>query len=553
MTDLLRVLPHFPVGQYAALIPALEKHEVTTTELLTLDATELGKRTQLPLLDIKRLCAAVLRALHSDLGVALPVSTTPTAAAAGDGGGGKTGSATGAATVNVESHLKPELPGAVTATTINHLGSQLRHNHAQLAARWSTISTLNPELDAALGGGIPTGYVTEITGESGAGKTQFLLSLLLAVQLPPPHGLGRKAMYIPTEAALSTRRVAQMLSANPLLLSASPRPSLDSILSLQPLGDIEAQDHILSFQVPLEAARRDVGLIVLDSVAANFRAEYDAAGSRSTGLAARSAELVRLGMQLRNLARSLNLAVVVANQVSDRFESKIPARPHLPLIAAVAPPSSEQRSEIRLDASSQTKSGGGVGTTTTTTTTTAATGPIRLTQESPLASRSRPLPATNDPPSSSLGLSDVSWPRPVDPLQPSGPDIPALLLDHQQRWFTGWGDEEDCSMSAGNQKTPSLGLVWSTQISARIALLKKSVYGRSRYHGDEDDGDGMGPTMHSWRRWMKVVFAPHVAPSGPGLDGAVEYEIYSGGLRGIAAKGSSGKGTIKRKRSDSNN
>ncbi|TLD10324.1 hypothetical protein PgNI_06068 [Pyricularia grisea] len=550
MTDLLRVLPHFPVGQYAALIPALEKHEVTTTELLTLDATEIGKRTQLPLLDVKRLCAAVLRALHSDLGVALPVSTTATAAAAaaaGDGGGGKEGSTVGNA-AHVESQQKPQLTGAVTSTTINHLGSQLRHNHAQLAARWSTISTLDPELDAALGGGIPTGHVTEITGESGAGKTQFLLSLLLAVQLPPPHGLGRKAMYIPTEAALSTRRVAQMLAANPLLLSASPRPSLDSILSLQPLGDIEAQDHILSFQVPLEAARRNVGLIILDSVAANFRAEYDAAGSRSTGLAARSAELVRLGMQLRNLARSLNLAVVVANQVSDRFESKMPARPHLPLIATAAPTSSEQHAETRLDASSQTRAGGGVGTTTTT-----VTGPIRLTQESPLASRSRPLPTANDPPSSSLGLSDVSWPRPVDPSQPSGLDIPALLLDHQQRWFTGWGDEEDDSMSAGNYKTPSLGLVWSTQISARIALLKKPVYGRSRYHGDDEDGDGMNPTMHSWRRWMKVVFAPHVAPSGPGLDGAVEYEIYSGGLKGIAAKGSSGKGTIKRKRSDSNN
>ncbi|EHA57124.1 hypothetical protein MCOR07_004216 [Pyricularia oryzae] len=548
MTDLLRVLPHFPVGQYAALIPALEKHEVTTTELLTLDATEIGKRTQLPLLDIKRLCAAVLRALHSDLGVALPASTTATVAA-GNGGASKEGSALGNA-ANVESQQEPQLTGAVTTTTINHLGSQLRHNHAQLAARWSTISTLDPELDAALGGGIPTGYVTEITGESGAGKTQFLLSLLLAVQLPPPHGLGRKAMYIPTEAALSTRRVAQMLAANPLLLSASPRPSLDSILSLQPLGDIEAQDHILSFQVPLEAARRNVGLIILDSVAANFRAEYDAAGSRSTGLAARSAELVRLGMQLRNLARSLNLAVVVANQVADRFESKIPMRPHLPLIAAAPPSSGEQNSETRLDASSQTKTGGGVGTTTTATT---VTGPIRLTQESPLASRSRPLPASNDPPSSSLGLPDVSWPRPVDPFQPSGPDIPALLLDHQQRWFTGWGDEEDDSMSAGNHKTPSLGLVWSTQISARIALLKKPIYGRSRYQGDDDDGDGMNSAMHSWRRWMKVVFAPHVAPSGPGLDGAVEYEIYSGGLKGTAAKGPSGKGTIKRKRSDSNN
>lgn len=28
MTDLLRVLPHFPVSKYASLIPTLEKHQV---------------------------------------------------------------------------------------------------------------------------------------------------------------------------------------------------------------------------------------------------------------------------------------------------------------------------------------------------------------------------------------------------------------------------------------------------------------------------------------------------------------------------------------------
>lgn len=32
-------------------------------------------------------------------------------------------------------------------------------------SRWSTISTLDPALDELLGGGIPTGYLTEITGE----------------------------------------------------------------------------------------------------------------------------------------------------------------------------------------------------------------------------------------------------------------------------------------------------------------------------------------------------------------------------------------------------
>lgn len=38
-----------------------------------------------------------------------------------------------------------------------------------------------------------------------------------------------------------------------------------------------------------------------------------------------------------------------------------------------------------------------------------------------------------------------------------------------------------------------------------------------------------------WERLMKVVFAPHVAGTGPGLDGAVRFEVWMGGLRGLGA------------------
>ena len=36
-------------------------------------------------------------------------------------------------------------------------------------------------------------------------------------------------------------------------------------------------------------------------------------------MAQRSSELVRLGQLLRNIAREMDVAVVVANQVADRF------------------------------------------------------------------------------------------------------------------------------------------------------------------------------------------------------------------------------------------
>ena len=106
----------------------------------------------------------------------------------------------------------------------------------------------------------------------------------------------------------------------------------------------------------------------------------------------------------------------------------------------------------------------------------------------------------------------------------------AMNLDHQQRWFTGWGDDEHPShLSIKNMKTPSLGLIWTTQIACRIALIKKAVYGPGLVADEENDRGE--PVLTKWRRWMKIVFAPHVAASGPGLEGAVEFEIRADGLR----------------------
>ncbi|KAI0124939.1 DNA repair protein RAD57 [Xylariales sp. AK1849] len=442
MTDLSRILPDFPVARYANLLPTIEKHQVTTSDLLTLHVIDLGKRTQLPLLDLKRLCNAVLEALHVDLGV---------------------------------SDRQPR-------------ESSLRQTGDEIAKRWSTISTLDESLDEALGGGIPTGYITEITGESGAGKTQFLLTLLLSVQLPPPHGLGRPALYISTEAPLSTKRLSQILDFKPFFrdLDEATKPSLDSIISTV-TPDLESQDHILQFQVPVEVERRNIGLIVLDSVAANYRAEYERDGSSGSGgfnMGARSNELIRLGQLLHELARKQNLAVVVANQVGDRFANS---------------------SSAALAASKRSLPYAG-----------------SVTQDSPLASRSRgskgPLPGAEP-------TSSMPEPPPEEPLAP-----PALLLDHQQRWFTGWGDDPYADHAL---KTPSLGLVWSTQLACRIALFKRPVYGRKEVI---EDGESGGVHLRNWKRWMKVVFAPHVKSSGQGLDGAVEFEVTMEGLKAVEKK-----------------
>ena len=131
MTDLLHTLPDFPTKSYTHLIPSLEKHLITTTDLLTLDALEIAKRAQLPVLDVRRLATHILAALQGQLG--LTASDDQIKSNPSEQGGKDKG--------------------------------HLRKTGRDLGDQWSMISSLDDEIDEALGGGIPTGYITEITGE----------------------------------------------------------------------------------------------------------------------------------------------------------------------------------------------------------------------------------------------------------------------------------------------------------------------------------------------------------------------------------------------------
>lgn len=284
-------------------------------------------------------------------------------------------------------------------------------------------------------------------------------------------------MYISTEAPLATTRLSQLLSSHPHLstLGSDERPSLSRILSIQ-THDLESQDHIVRYQVPVAVRRHGVGLVILDSVAANFRAEFDNPDSKTgaAAMAKRSAQLTQLGSMLRDLARTENIAVVVANQVADRFAPNVlPPQPH---------------------------------------------------------SMSRFHSQSTMPPSTP----GVDFALPVIHSQLSSSPMKAflsrdpLILDHQQRWFTGWGDDRTSLYSPNaNLKTPSLGLVWSNQLAGRIALIKEPVYARSVAPTGGGDEEANTDILH-WRRWLKVAFASWTsATSGRG----VEFEIVGAGIR----------------------
>lgn len=146
-----------------------------------------------------------------------------------------------------------------------------------------------------------------------------MLGLLLSAQLQPPQGLGKSSIYLSTEAPLNTTRLQQILQSHPHYqsLPETEWPSLDRVHTIA-TNDLETQEHIVRHQLPLAVKRFGVGLVVMDSVAANFRAEHETKNAK--GLADRALDLTLLGTLLRDIAREHNIAVVVTNQVSDRFD-----------------------------------------------------------------------------------------------------------------------------------------------------------------------------------------------------------------------------------------
>ncbi|TKX19508.1 Rad51-like protein [Elsinoe australis] len=452
MTDLLQV-SDFDTSLFTHIVPSLERSQICCNDILTLDAVDIAKRASVPSAEIRRLKDALITRLQSQL---------------------------------EESH----------STGLD-------------GQNWSTISTLDEELDTALGGGFPVKHLIEVTGESAAGKTQLLLSLCLSVQLPAPYGVDKEALYITTEAPLQTTRLAQILRSNPVVsqLELDARPTLARVHGIK-VSDLESQEHILQFQVPVAIERHNIGLIVVDSIAANFRAEFDRGDMNSdnidaiqsqkrTAFATRTRELVSLGTHLRHLAQKYNLAVVVANQVLDRFTPPANQPPRLPSQAPSSQISSRQSSQPY---SPRPKS---------------AQLPLPMPQ----------VDGTSDSPDSLF--TELST---TDPL----------ALDHQQRFTTGWGHISSSYLSslsytdphfkpanyhATNLKTPSLGQVWTSQLSGRIVLLKSPVY------KDHDHRLGIRELdIKGWRRFMSVVFAGWTADHSGGL--GAEFEIWEGGVRG---------------------
>ncbi len=176
------------------------------------------------------------------------------------------------------------------------------------------ITTSSKSLDNILGGGVETGAITEFFGASRMGKTQLAHQLCVNAQLPlDKGGLNGNALYIGTETTFRSGRIGQMCAPYGL----NPSKARKNIF-LEKTLDSDEQIRIIKAKVPIYIKAKNIKLVVIDSIIANFRSEYIGGAVK-----VRQQLLGRHIQQLKRLAEEFpDVAFVVTNQVTMKPDLK---------------------------------------------------------------------------------------------------------------------------------------------------------------------------------------------------------------------------------------
>jgi len=155
-------------------------------------------------------------------------------------------------------------------------------------------------MDWLLEGGYENGVITTIYGPPGCGKTNLCLICLT-------HNFEKKIIYIDTEGSFSVSRIKQ--------LTDNYEEILNNVIVLTPT-DFAEQKKVFDKLKNILSSK--IGLIIVDSIAMLYRLEI--------GITKDGQKVNReLGVQLVHLiqiARKLNIPVILTNQVYSDFEDK---------------------------------------------------------------------------------------------------------------------------------------------------------------------------------------------------------------------------------------
>ncbi|KAM9294301.1 DNA repair protein XRCC3 [Gastrophryne carolinensis] len=202
----------------------------------------------------------------------------------------------------------------VTALQLHQEGALFPSQHRKLSLGCRVLDNL-------LRGGLPLVGITELAGESSAGKTQICMQLCLSVQYPEAYGgLSSGAVYICTEDAFPSKRLQQLIKAQPRVRSHVPAAVLQQIrfsdnIYVEHAADVDMLMECISKKLPLLLRRGRVRLIVIDSIAALFRCEFAAKDA-----VAKAKHLQTIGGKLHQLSRDFTAPILCVNQVTDAMK-----------------------------------------------------------------------------------------------------------------------------------------------------------------------------------------------------------------------------------------
>ncbi|KAG0227665.1 DNA repair protein rad51c, partial [Actinomortierella wolfii] len=171
------------------------------------------------------------------------------------------------------------------------------------------------------GGGIRPGEVTEFCGFAGVGKSQLGMQLSINVQLPPSlGGVSGSSIYIDTEGGFVAKRVQEMAMSSVSLLHEygftdwTTDTILEGVRYCRVLNPVELLAMIRMLRSIVKEDSK-VRLIIVDSIAFLFR-------SNISNVRMRTKLIGLMAKQLKEIAQEFNLAVVVMNHMSTKFESR---------------------------------------------------------------------------------------------------------------------------------------------------------------------------------------------------------------------------------------
>lgn len=187
-----------------------------------------------------------------------------------------------------------------------------------LLHRSRSVRTSIEALDAALGGGLRAGAVTEVVGPAGAGKTQACLAACAACAAPlDAGGCGGGVIYVDAERKFSGERLVEIARLKFPRAFGEEAATQALARRVQVIVPTSLSDLATRLEAMEEAiVDHGVRLIVIDSVAHLARGEFG-----WERVVQRQSALGGVASTLKRHAEKHELAVLAVNQVTTRIGS----------------------------------------------------------------------------------------------------------------------------------------------------------------------------------------------------------------------------------------